>query len=238
MGLERVTHIEGLNSFEDHLLADDISPSARIVKFEVKAVEKPFLSNQQGRIVYENKIHITIIKDLGNSVVGPRPIRDQVHFDEQTGKWVIDRLPSFSDIRRFPAEWNAFMRGASVETLGTPLSTLFRNDPVKVENYKIKHIHSVEHLAGLTDSDIQSLGMGVREDSHKAKMYLERISKFSSGINIEQTLQKKDQEIASLKEQLSLVMKRVSVLAENFETEPKKRGRPTKGIAQESEAVG
>ena len=236
MSLEKVTNIEGLDHFQDHDLSTDTHPEARIVKFEVRAVEMPYLSNELGQVVFKNKVHITIIKDLGHTVVGPRPIRDVVEFDEKAGTWKIKKLAVQSDIKRFPEEWNAFMRGISAEALGTPLSVLFRHDPVKVENYKIKHIHSIEHLAALTDASIQELGLGARQDMDKAKAYLDRIKQLAPGMALDRKLQEKDEEINALKSQLNDLLAKFSEFVEREdrkeENTSRKRGRPSKKIEE------
>lgn len=223
--LEKVTHIEGLDAYDDVEVYDDTPPGVTQVNFEVRSEEMPFLSAKEGKIVRNNFIWIRKVMDLGRSIL-ERRIYDSVEFDEITQKWKIKKLAVMSDIRRYPESWNAFMRGASAESIGTPISLIFKNDPSRAEMYKTKGIHSIEQLASLTDSHIQELGMGIGSDREKAKNYMLRIEQQAPKLALDSLVEEKDRQIASLEAKLSDLTDKFTKFMER-ETSPKKpRGRP------------
>lgn len=232
--LQNTQHIEGLSNYEDFELFDDTPPGEVQVKFYVESEEMPYLSEREGRIIRKNFVHVSAEWDLGRSKWSRR-IRDKVEFDDATQKWVIAKLARNSDIKRWPTQWNAFMRGSSEDITGTPLSLLFKTDPSKVEMYKFKHISTVEHLASLSEATASDLGMGGREDVQKAKKYLERVKENSSTAKVTAALEEKDRIIHSLQSQLNDLADKFSKFIENQNEEKPRRGRPAKSEQQETQ---
>lgn len=233
--LERVTHIEGLDAFEDHDLSDDTSPGAMICRFFVQAMEMPFLTAEKGEIVYQNKLLVERIWHLGAFRV-VRPIKDTVVYDEEKAKWIVKKLApgDLSDIRKNPNEWNAFNRNVKLSDPGVPLTLLFKNDPARAASYKKYGIESVEQLATLNHSDQQSIGRGVQQDVEAAKIYLDKMKKNAPSIELNSKLEEKDRQIISLQNQLAdLSSKLTELLKADLETREvsavkKPRGRPFK----------
>ncbi|MGM4987418.1 hypothetical protein [Tardiphaga sp. 841_E9_N1_2] len=73
--------------------------------------------------------------------------------------------------RRFQKQWQAFQDGIEQTAVGTPLDHLFPSEPGTILTLKSFNIHTVQQLAGLTDSAIGNLPMG-RQLVDKAKAYL------------------------------------------------------------------
>lgn len=200
-------HIEGLKAGQDFTLQDDTPPEGVQVSFSVVSET---VRNQETKLPErKNFVYYNYSYELGRSS-GRRRIRDKVKFNEATGEWeVLELARKGSDILRFRNEWNAFFRGVSVETLGTPLDILFPNDPSRVAFYKTHQVHSIERLSGLPEHDLANLGMGAREDQQKAKRYRERLQAAAPSIALEaaMTEMRKENETMrreneSLKEQL------------------------------------
>lgn len=239
MGLEKITHIEGLDEdqFQDIELHNDTNPGATLVSFSVEAVEMPALSKIEKRIVKKPFVFITKIMNLGNAVLHRR-VRDHVELDEATGKWKIIELVKGvnasdgsprSDIKRYSAEWNAFMRGVAYNDIGTPLEILFKADPARAEYYKSRHIRTVEMLSNLTQTHIDDLGLGARADVNKAKAYMEEVKAASDTSYFHNELEKKDAQIEELMRHLRELQLRV----EDVETVKVKAKAPKKKAKQE-----
>ena len=243
--LEQNIAIEGLSEFAEHETFDDTAPGSVITAFSVESEEMPFLSAAAGKMVRKNFVHVARTWELGRSSYRRR-IKDEVMFDEGKGKWVIVKLQNElqSDIRKNPQEWNAFMKGVSSDSLGTPLLVMFPHDPARVEFYRDAHIVTIERLSGQNESDIQVLGNGVRGDVEKARAYLKHAKEEIPQAQLEFKLKEKDLKIDSLQNQLTdLSNKLTELLTADIEKKaPKKLGRPKKvvqeNLAEELEAKG
>jgi hypothetical protein len=124
--------------------------------FFVKEEVMPFLSQQQGKEVKEKKQYVRIVVK-GNSLnVVIRPVTEQ-------------------DRRRFPFSWQQFERGEDQSKRGTALQELFDADSEIVPHYHSQNVFTLEDLAQVSDSNLQSLGAGARENRLKAKEYLTKV---------------------------------------------------------------
>ncbi len=56
--------------------------------------------------------------------------------------------------------------------VGTPLSVLFPRSPEIGKNLQFDKIETIEQLAGLTDTQIQNIGIGGRQFTDRAKAFL------------------------------------------------------------------
>jgi hypothetical protein len=179
--LERITDIEGLDRFQDHVLLDDTPPNAGRFWFTVESEDMPFLtndpvSNPRGEIIRKNFVYFNYEMELGR-MSGRRRIKDTVEYDEVARRWKVVKLhpdPKVSHILRFKDAWNAFARGTTLDEVGTPIKDLFKLDPSRAEHYKRLGIHTVERLSSITEADADSIGMGGRDDRKKAILYMER----------------------------------------------------------------
>jgi len=246
--LKQITNIEGLTDFESVELQNDTDPSVPQITFWVKSEEMPAKSAEAGRIVRENYVWIRKIINLGNSIL-ERRIKDKVKFDPATQSWKVlqlvkgktsDGIP-LSDIARYPDAWNHFARSAKEEEIGTPIAILFKNDPARADTYKANYIRTVEQLSACSETHIQALGLGAREDVNAAKAYLARINQLAPSIALDAKLREKDDMISRLQAQLDdLSGKLTQVLSNQIEgdsapiVEKAKRGRPRKTETFES----
>lgn len=242
--LQKTVDIEGLETFENIELLDDTPPDATRVWFDVVNEEMPFLSQQEGRVIRKPFVHRFIEMELGR-MKSDRRIRDEVVLDETTGKWkvvAINRNPKQSDILKYKDAWNAFARGQTFESMGTPLSTIFRSDPAKVDRYRYFHISTVEQLASIPEVQIQELGMGAREDVNKAKTFLAKASDVGAVSSINRQLEDERAKRISLEEMVQdLQAKLTEVLSQQLEfaqpTPSARRGRKPKTETNQLEAA-
>jgi hypothetical protein len=123
-------------------------------EFFMEAVELGYASQQAGRPIFEDRPHVRIII-AGDS------------------KTEMVREVTQRDKERFAGAWAAFEKGVEgAAQSGTPLKQWPEMTPALIKNFSGFSVYTVEALAALTDSQIQSIGMGAREWSAKAKAYL------------------------------------------------------------------
>ena len=157
-------------------------PDARLyVEFYNNPVHNEFKSNQEGRPIFEDVIFVKIVVPGDNSFNINSPAND-------------------GHKARFPHHWARFKNAHDSESrfIGTPLSQWPLLTPSAVEELKYMKFHTVEQIAGGSDSQLNGLGMkagyaplALRE---RAKQYLE----VASG---EADLNSRTEEIKKLKDE-------------------------------------
>ncbi len=142
------------------------SPSSLIVTFysrEVPLIERfPIWPGQMG----------------GKPVEGATEFVDFVqlsHPGESLNQ--IDRRVSDEDKRRWPQEWQRYQDGKDQIPDGIPIATLFKAHPGILRTLERENVLTVEQLANLSATAIQSIGMGCQDWVTSAKRYLEHVSK-------------------------------------------------------------
>jgi hypothetical protein len=75
--------------------------------------------------------------------------------------------------RDFPVQYKAWKDGEEVAQTGTPLELLVGQSSL-LFTLKAKHIHTVEQMAAVSDSQLEGIGLGARELRERAKLILER----------------------------------------------------------------
>jgi hypothetical protein len=126
------------------------------VEFYIDAKEMPFKSEEAGRPIYEDVEFIKIM------------IPGDKNFSPEREAHAGDRT-------RFPLEYARFKIGMKEEeqAVGTPLKHWPAMSRSMVKNFGAFNVHTVEQLAGMSDTGKQAFGMGAQEWSVKAKAYLE-----------------------------------------------------------------
>lgn len=230
MALQKITHIEGLDAYQDVELRNDDDPGAMRVWFEIRAIDDVAETIKQGKPVRKNWVYIFKSMELGHSELGRR-IKDKVSFDETTNRWKVDALADeiHSDILKYPAEWNIFATGAKYEDVGTPLSVLFKTDPARVLMYKDKHITTVERLAGMNKTDSDNFGMGVGDDVQRAKNYLAKLNaQANNGATVISKLEDQSHEISVLQRTIQELQAKLNEVEQPEAPVKRGRGRPKK----------
>ena len=96
-------------------------------------------------------------------------IRIMVPGDKLT---VVEREIDEIDRRRFAARYEKWLAGAGNVIEGTPLASLPKMTPAKIEEYKFFNVHTVEQLAAAPDSLGQKF-MGFNGDKQSAQAFIE-----------------------------------------------------------------
>jgi len=156
-------------------------------------------------------------EEAGHPVHMSHPfIRIHVPGDPNT---VIDTSVNDYYRNRFPDEYRRFMSGMESGIAGWSLKEWPVIGAAHVKNLEYLNIHTVEQLAGLTDAQVQKVGMGGIDLRTKAKAALEA-AKDGAALSAQAAKnQQLEDELAALKAQLNSL---------SDAAEPRGPGRPRK----------
>jgi len=169
------------------------------VQFFRKPVMQPGLSQQEGRAIYKETDYIRIM----------------VPGDKLS---VIERPVDSIDARRFADRYSKWKAGAGNVIEGTPLSSLPKMTPSKVEEYKFFGLHTVEQLAEANDNLGQKF-FGFQEDKRSAKAFIE-IAKGNAPIEkMNEELKARDSKIEELQAQIEAITKMMSAKSGKSKTD-------------------
>jgi len=87
--------------------------------------------------------------------------------------FVIDRPATDEDKARFRDRWNAYQAGREQVPDGTPIEALFHADPDVIARLKPLNFHTIQQLAGASETAIGKMGMGARGFVAKAAEFIE-----------------------------------------------------------------
>ena len=123
------------------------------VSFYTDAIELKAQSEKEGRPIFKDVPFVRIIVpgDTNN---------------------VIERVADDSDKQRFPKAWARFQAAETEAQEGTPLEQWPQITRSLLKECKYFEIHTVEALAGISDSHIARMGMGFSDLRNKAKAWL------------------------------------------------------------------
>lgn len=124
---------------------------------------------------------------------------------------------------QFPRQWAAYEAGRSKEAQsGTPIETLYPNEPEMVKQFQGLHIFTAEQMAGLTEPGIMRLGMGGRAHVERAVKFLEHANRMAGASKLQAELDAEREKREALEEKMMLMERQMAALAE---ARPR-RGRP------------
>lgn len=129
-------------------------------EFRMENVHMEFLSEQEGRPIYEQRPFIRLYVPGDKTKVVDRPV-----VEKQVGD-----MPS--DPQRFPAQWAAFKAGQQAVANGTPLAEWPQMTTSQVRELGTVNIFTVEQLAAVHDGALDGLGHGGRAIRDSAIRYL------------------------------------------------------------------
>lgn len=122
-------------------------------RFYRDKAENAFRSNQEGRPVFDEVEMVEIIIPGQPQSIATRRVK-QEHRD------------------RWPQHYAAFKAGLEPAQDGSPLEEWPPLSPAQVANLKALQIHTVEQLAGASDTALEKIGMGARALRDKAAAWL------------------------------------------------------------------
>lgn len=210
-------------------MAGDKSDNAR-PRFYLRPVYMRFDSEKQGNPVYKDVEYV------------------EIHVPGEI-KNIVDRKVRDADKERWRPQYAAFKAQESKE-FGTPIHNLPNLHPSQIALMQHINIRSIEDLASLTDSGLETLGPGARELQKMAVAYLEAPKDRDNRLAAENAeLRAKQLDLEAKLNQLIAVQQQANQKAEapaedsaaaHMEAEkervelqqtqepPKKRGRPSK----------
>ena len=169
------------------------------VQFFRKPQLQPGLSEQEGRAIYKEIDYIRIMVPGDKLSIVERPINS-------------------IDAKRFASRYEKWKAGAGNVIEGTPLSSLPKMTPAKVEEYKFFNIHTVEQLAVAPDAVGQKF-FGFQEDKRSANAFIE-LAKGNAPIekmNLE--LKERDAKIEEMQAQIEALTKMMNSKGKSKQTE-------------------
>lgn len=123
----------------------------------------------------------------------------------------IHRPANDFERRRFARQYAEFKAGTREAQSGMPLKEWTAISASQVKELAYHHVYTVEQLAGLSDANIQNIGP-IRGLQAKAKDYLEKAAGNAPLEKMRAELTEKDTTIATLKQQMESMGKRLDEL--------------------------
>jgi hypothetical protein len=172
------------------------------VEFYIDSKHMPYLSEQAGRPVHQDTEYVKII------IPGDKNL-------------ITEREATENDRQRFALEYARFKNGLKEEeqAVGTPLKVWPAMSRSMAKEFAHFNVHTVEQLAGISDTAKQAFGMGAQEWSVKAKAYLETATNSAAS-------EKYAVENEALKQQIADLQKQFAELSARVDPEKRGPGRP------------
>lgn len=167
------------------------------VEFYIEPVEKPALSREAGRPIFEDTefVRLRFVGDPKSSLVAPA--NDAAGRDRETGQ-------SYSWAQKYAEHYRFFKANQDQQAAaGTPLTEVPWLTAAKRAELKALNILTVEGLAGLDGTLLGRIGMGARELKNKAQAYLDAANTNAPNARMATELASAQDEIASLKQQMA-----------------------------------
>jgi len=120
-----------------------------MAEFFVEDVYQAFESEKEGRAIYKPVNKVRIFAPMAKS-----DIIKHVQMEDEPN--------SPSHPHRFPRQWAAFLAQQEQVPDGTPLEMCKFIPSHRVKELKAQHVHTAEQIAGMSDMQVQSIGMDGR----------------------------------------------------------------------------
>jgi hypothetical protein len=158
------------------------------VEFTMEAIHQTAKSEEEGRPIFKDVPHVRIHFPGDRTKQIFRPVKFE---DDHQGP---------ADPRRFPQQWRAFEAQQEQVQTGTPIEQWGPLTKSQAMEFKAMHIHTVEQLAGIADSNLSWLG--ARELRDKAVAWLAQAENGKEALRLQSELEKRDADIEDLKRQV------------------------------------
>ena len=186
-----------LATMEEQYSADGRPGDEKLwVTFYKRAVKDEEASLAEGRAIFKEVDYIRIVTPGDKDNIPDRPVRD---------------APEYSDKRRFAKQYAAYLAQQKQEEVsGTPLAAWLAN-PAQVEELKYFGVHTVEQLAGLSDTHASKF-MGINALRQKARDFIAAAKDGAPMVALRAEVEKRDEEVAALKAALDDQAKQLAEL--------------------------
>jgi len=189
---------------------------ALIVQFLMQPVRQGAASANKGRDIFKDEPFIWI-RFAGDRT---REIKRPVRFEQGPN----GELP---DPERFPRQWDVFQKQKAEVHEGTPIEQWPQVSRSTALNLKGVNVHTVEHLAAVSDTVLHNLGHGGRELRDKAIAWLKAASDSAALMAAQEKQKQLEDDNAALKQQVADLARKLDALAEK-----RGPGRPRKDEAE------
>lgn len=170
------------------------------VAFGLYPVQNEQKSAEAGRPIYEEKEFVRIVVPGDRNSIVFQPATDEHR-------------------RRFPRAYEAFKNRTQIANDGTPLEHWPPLNRGLCMTLKAAHIHTVEALAQVSDANLQSLGMGMRELRDQARAYIQSAKDVAA-------IHKLAAENQRLREQMAEQQRQIAELSRRLSAPPPAPERP------------
>jgi hypothetical protein len=164
---------------------DYVAPDGRdrvIPRFYVKPIRMNFQSEKEGREVWEDHEYVEIIVPGDSKNIVHEAVKE--HHRE-----------------RWPTQYQRFKSHMEAPSEGTPLEEWAAVGASMVMELKSHHVRTVEHLAGLSDSQLSKVcPMGGHALRERAKRFLEQVDAEKPIAELTQQVEALKAEIAAMRE--------------------------------------
>jgi hypothetical protein len=164
---------------------DYVAPDGRdraIAQFYIKPIKNNFLSQKEGREIWEDREYVEIIVPGDSKNIVHTAVTD-AHRD------------------RWPRSYQAFKSHMEAPAEGTPLEEWAAVGASMVMELKSHHVRTVEHLAGLSDSQLAKVcPMGGHALRDRAKRFLEQVDAEKPIAELTQQVEALKAELAAMRE--------------------------------------
>lgn len=178
--------------------------SGLYVEFYMEAEHQAFESEKQGIPVYKDVAFVRVMFPGDNTKKVVRPVK--THGDDS----------SHSDMDRWPRQWQAFQNQSIQVNEGTPIEDFWPVSKSLALALKAMQIHTVQQLAGVSDTALTWLG--ARELRDKAKTFIAEAKDSAVVLKMKSDNDHLKNELATLKAQFAEL------------AGEKRRGRPPKEV--------
>lgn len=160
------------------------SQDKMIPRFYMKPVRQAYRSEQEGREVFEDREYVEII------VPGDKhSIVDVAVKDEHRDRW--------------PRQYEAFQKSQEAPEEGTPIEEWAPIGASQALELKSSHVRTVEHLAGLSDSQLAKVvPMGGHALREKAQAWLKQAEDGKPFAELQQRNRELEERLAAMEAQL------------------------------------
>lgn len=187
----------------------------QLATYDQAAVMEDMPRHAMDKRLYTNFYVRPVMNNFKSAEAG-RPIFDEVDYvriiipgDKNN---VVDTKVTEEHKARFEKQFERFKKNQEQAVSGTPLEVWPQMTVGQVAELKAMNIHTVEQLAEVPDNLAQKI-----MDSHalraKAKLFLEAAAGEAVTTKMSAELEKRDVELAALKEQLAQVLKNQAAAA-------------------------
>jgi hypothetical protein len=183
--------MQGLPTYDD---SANLANQARFamdnklyVQFYVRPVMNNFKSSEAGRPIYEEEEYIRIVIPGDSKTTVDCPVDETFR-------------------QRFPQQYDKFKRGLAQAVEGTPLEMWPQMTVGLCAELKAMNVTTVEQLAGLDDGKAQKI-MGSFDLRRRAQAFLDAAKGEASNNKLAMELEKRDDEISLLKQQMAELIK-------------------------------